>query len=278
MKGIVSFVFSRVFVVNMVIATIVLILLLFVTVSYLKSYTMFGESITVRDLSGMTVDEVEEVLGSTKLKYVIYDSVFVPGKKPLTVIDQEPKPLSKVKENRTIYITINAAKPPKVSLPDIVDKPFREATRKLENAGIRLDSVIYKPSGIDGNFVMDVLYGGQSINAGFKLQIGSRVDLVVSSGLGAPVEVPCLVGLTYGQAQLNLTDKFLVIGALVYDGTVTDTANAVIVRQIPAYQPGVMLDAATSMDLFFTQSLPESVSSSNPCAGASLGSDADEGE
>lgn len=264
MKGIVSFVFSRVFVVNMVIAVLILLVLLFCTVFYLKSYTKFGESITVRDLTGLTVDEVAEILEPSNLKYVVYDSVFVPGKKPLTVIDQEPKPLSKVKENRTIYITINAAKPPKVGLPDILEKPFREASKKLENAGLRLDSVIYRPSGIDGNFVMEVRYGGQPINAGYKLTVGSRVDLVVSSGMGDPMEVPCLTGQTLGVAQIMLTELYLTIGSTVYDATVTDTASAVIVRQIPAYESGVTLPVGTPMDLFFSQYLPEELGN-NPC-------------
>ncbi len=265
MKGLVSFVFSRVFVVNMAAALLILVMLLFGTMWYLKSYTRFGESVTVKDLSGLTVAEVEEALTSSKLKFVVFDSVFVPGKKPLTVIDQEPKPLSKVKENRTIYITINASKPPKVGLPDIIEKPFREATKKLASAGLKLDSVIYRPSGIDGNFVMEVLYGGQPINVGYRLQVGARVDLVVSSGLGDPAEAPCLLGLTLEQAKIPLTVNYLALGALVYDGTVTDTANAVIVRQIPEPQPGVMLTVGTPIDLFLSSSMPQELIDNNPC-------------
>jgi len=265
LKGLVSFVFSRVFVVNMLAALLILVMLLFGTMWYLKSYTRFGESVTVKDLSGLTVAEVEEALTSSKLKFVVFDSVFVPGKKPLTVIDQEPKPLSKVKENRTIYITINASKPPKVGLPDIIEKPFREATKKLASAGLKLDSVIYRPSGIDGNFVMEVLYGGQPINVGYRLQVGSRVDLVVSSGLGDPAEAPCLLGLTLEQAKIPLTVNYLALGALVYDATVTDTANAVIVRQIPEPQPGVMLTVGTPIDLFLSSSMPQELIDNNPC-------------
>lgn len=265
MKGLVSFIFSRVFLVNLAIAVLIMIMLLFGTMWYLKSYTRFGETVTVKDLTGLTVSEVEEALSASKLKYVVFDSVFVPGKKPLTVIDQEPKPLSKVKENRTIYITINASKPPKVALPDIIEKPFREASKKLQNAGLKLDSVIYKPSGVDGNFVMEVLYGGQPINPGFRLTVGSSVDLVVSSGFGEPAAVPCLLGLTYGEAQLNLTVNYLALGALVYDATVTDTVNAVIVRQIPEPQPGVTLNVGTPIDLFFSQALPQELIEKNPC-------------
>ncbi len=265
MKGLVSFVFSRVFVVNMAAALLILVMLLFGTMWYLKSYTRFGESVTVKDLSGLTVAEVEEALTSSKLKFVVFDSVFVPGKKPLTVIDQEPKPLSKVKENRTIYITINASKPPKVGLPDIIEKPFREATKKLASAGLKLDSVIYRPSGIDGNFVMEVLYGGQPINVGYRLQVGARVDLVVSSGLGDPAEAPCLLGLTLEQAKIPLTVNYLALGALVYDGTVTDTANAVIVRQIPEPQPGVMLTVGTPIDLFLSSNMPQELIDNSPC-------------
>jgi beta-lactam-binding protein with PASTA domain len=264
LKGIVSFVFSRVFIVNMVLAVLILIMLLFGTIWYLKSYTKFGETVTVRDLTGLTVAEVEDVLGSSKLAFVVYDSVFVPGKKPLSVIDQEPKPLSKVKENRVIYITINASKPPKVGLPDVVDKPFREASKKILNAGLKLDSIIYKPSGIEGNFVMEVLFAGQLINAGYKLPIGSKVDLVVSSGFGEAMEVPCLIGLSYNTAQITLGELYLTIGATVYDATVTDSSTAVIVRQIPEYQTGVTLNVGTPIDLFFSAYLPDELGN-NPC-------------
>lgn len=265
MKGLISFIFSRVFLVNVAIALFIMIMLLFGTMWYLKSYTHFGETVTVKDLTGLTVGEVEESLVSSNLKFVVYDSVFIPGKKPLTVIDQEPKPLSKVKENRTIYITINASKPPKVSLPNVIEKPFREASKKLKSAGLKLDSVIYKPSGVNGNFVMEVLYGGQPVNAGFRLPVGSSVDLVVSSGFGEPAAVPCLLGLTYGEAQLNLTVNYLAIGAMVYDATVTDTVNAVIVRQIPEPQPNVTLNVGTPIDLFFSRDMPQELIDNNPC-------------
>lgn len=265
MKGLISFIFSRVFLVNMAIAILILIMLLFGTMWYLKSYTRFGESVTVKDLTGLTVSEVEEALISSNLKFVVYDSVYVPGKKPLTVIDQEPKPLSKVKENRTIYITINASKPPKVGLPDIFEKPFREASKKLIGAGLKLDSVIYRPSGINGNFVMEVLYGGQPINVGYLLQVGSRVDLVVSSGFGEPAEAPCLLGMSLDVAKINLTENYLAIGALVYDGSVTDTSKAIIVRQIPEPRPGVMLNVGTPIDLFFSRDMPQELIDSNPC-------------
>ncbi|HWB63321.1 MAG TPA: PASTA domain-containing protein, partial [Chitinophagales bacterium] len=92
---------------NILIAVGIIIVLLLVVQSGLQSYTRHGESITVPDLRGMTFEQVKTTLGGKNLEWEIMDSVYDMGKPPLSIVDQNPKANSKVKEGRTIYITIN---------------------------------------------------------------------------------------------------------------------------------------------------------------------------
>ena len=98
------------------------LLILFFFYVYLPTTTNHGESITVPDLEGVNVEDLDRFLLERDLRFeVLEDSGFSTDYPPHTVLKQFPLPNSKVKENRKIYITLNSTNPPEVRMPDLVD-------------------------------------------------------------------------------------------------------------------------------------------------------------
>jgi len=260
-----DFIFSRIFLINLCIAILLLFLGTCGVLYGLDKYTHKGETITVRDLRGLSIDDVKRVLDESKLNFVISDSSYQANTKPQTVIDQEPKPGSKVKENRTIYLTINARKAPKVKMPYLIDKSLRQAISELESRDLKVGERTYKPD-IAKDAVLQQLYNGNSVDSGVMIPKGSVISLVLGSGFGqGAAQVPSLVGLTYEEARLVLVENSLNVGSTVYDNTVgtnnEDTVEAHIIRTVPP--SGAPIKMGEAVDLFFTKDVPEEIIKQN---------------
>ncbi len=255
----IDFVRSKYFWINLLIAVVVLLVVIQSTMFYLKAYTNHGETVTVPDLRGMTLEEANILLQTNKLSYFVMDSSYVVGKPASSVLDQDPPPDSKVKENRKIYVTINSVLPPKVKMPDLVDKHLRVVSPILESQGLRLGELTYRAA-LGLNVVLEQQYRGNNIKAGALVPKGSKINLVLGNGLGeTSVEVPNLIGLTLSEAKWALMSKNLNLGYVEWDETVRDSTTAVIFKQLPDYdysQPE-MLNYGEAVDVYLTKTLPE---------------------
>jgi beta-lactam-binding protein with PASTA domain len=193
----------------------------------------------VPELKGMKIENAIELLESKGLDYQI-DSVFQIDIAPGTVVQQDPEPNTNVKTNRTIYLTIITTQTPTVSLPDIVDKTFLEVQAILNGASLKVGDTIYR-SDIARDRVLDVLFAGQSIRTGEAIPKGSRINLVLGDGKGSyEVDLPDLTGLTLSEATFVLKNgASLNLGTVEYQGIIRDSANAVIIRQIPSLSDSI---------------------------------------
>ena len=99
---------------------------------YLPFSTNHGQTITVPDLSKLSVDEMQDILGDRNLRYEVSDCTFVVGAQPLTVLGQYPRANAKVKEDRKIYVTVTRRVAPLVPMPDLVNMIDRSAKRMLD--------------------------------------------------------------------------------------------------------------------------------------------------
>lgn len=267
LKNLFKFIFSRVFVVNVAILMVMLALFVGFTIYYLDSYTHHGEQITVRSLEGSTLDEVEELLASNKLNYVVNDTGYTADFPPGAVISQNPKAGALVKENRTIYLTINDVEPPKVGLPDLKYKSIRVATSILKTKDVRVGKIDYRPSSeVSGNdnYILQVLVEGDTLAPGDMIHRGSTVDLIVSSGMdGGNTVAPTLIGLTLQEAMVALIPNNLNLGSVVVapdvelGDTYEDTLAAVIYKQIP--DPETPYQVGAPVDVFIIDVLPDSL-------------------
>jgi beta-lactam-binding protein with PASTA domain len=109
---------------------------------------------------------------------------------------------------------------------------FRNAEMVLRRYGLKLGDTVFKPD-FARNSVLDQQFNGTSIKPGTKIQQGSAITLVLGNGVGLEFAVPDLFGLTYRDAREALSESGLLVGSMVPDNDVTDTANAFVYRQNP---------------------------------------------
>ncbi len=234
-KRIWAFIKTPVFWYNLAGAVGFFLLFIFLGNSMLSRYTHHGESLTVPDVRGLTYEEAKQRLDDANLDYSILDSSFVLNKKPLSVLDQQPRANSKVKRGRTVYLTINAKVPPKIKMPDLTNTSFVQACQVLDQFGLRLGQKIYKPD-LAKNTVLDQLSRGARIAPGADIVKGSTIDLVVGDGLGSSeMEVPNVLGMSLREAISLLEMSDLNVGSVVRDKGVSDSLNATVWKQNPDF-------------------------------------------
>ena len=249
------FLASKIFLRHLALAVAIGIILLLGTLLFLRIYTHHGQAITVPDMTGLTEEEVEDVILSRNLRSQVIDSVFSSEMPRGTVIKQNPGPGSRVKKNRRIFLTMNAVNPEMVTMPRLVGLSIRQARLALENAGLQLGEIEYRPDYAINN-VLQQKYRDSVIFEGTEIGKGSVIDLVLGMGLSdETTRVPDLVGLPLGIAREMIADHYLNIRAITYDLAMVnadDSANAFIWRQYPEYDQLRRLNLGMEVDIWLT--------------------------
>lgn len=230
-------------------------LIVFIEIVFLalRVYTRHGQALSVPDFSRMTIEEVSKVADLKQLRFVISDSIFTQGQKPGTIVAQNPSPDTKVKVNRTIFLTINAFNPEKVKMPNVVGVSVRQAEAIILQNRLKIGARIYVPD-IGKDYVLRQKYHGRDIAQGTMVLVGSPIDLVLSFGEGnSEVGVPDLKRLTLARARDAISDLYINLGAIIYDRGVEtreDSLKAVIYKQNPGY--GSSIRAGREIDIWLT--------------------------
>ncbi|NJN28087.1 MAG: PASTA domain-containing protein [Cyclobacteriaceae bacterium] len=200
------------------IALILLVMIVIIMVffyAYLPSTTRHGETITVPNLEGMSLNEMDDFLKRRNLNYEVADSNYFEKYPALAILKQYPLPGAYVKEGRKIYLTINKNNPELTIMPDLIDGSLKNAELVLQNAGLKRGKITYKPD-LAPNAVLEQWYGGEVIEAGAKVAMGSEIDLVVGDGLGQRVfSVPRFIGLPIDEADFSVKASGLTTGSVI---------------------------------------------------------------
>lgn len=249
------FLISKKFFRHLGLAVAIALILLLSTLLWLRIYTHHGQAIMVPDLAGLTVDEVGDVTSSRNLRFEIIDSVYSSEMPRGTVIKQNPRASTKVKKNRKIFLTMNAINPEMVSMPRMVGLSIRQARLALQNAGLILGDIKYRPDYAINN-VLQQMHGDSVIHEGTEIRKGEVIDLVLGMGLSnETTRVPELVGLGLETARKVIADYYLNIGAVTYDETMAndeDSANAFVWRQYPGFEEFRRLNMGMEVDIWLS--------------------------
>lgn len=179
-KDLGAFLKSKLFLKNLVLAVVVIIVFFSGIALFLSKYTRHGEYIVLQNLSQKKLSDVEDLLKSEELNYIIIDSVYVENSVPGLVVNQNPYPGAHVKRGRNIYLYITSTLPPLVEMPDLVDKSLRQAKNLLDNAGLKMGQVHMVISPLSG-FVLSQAYKDKPIQPGTKIPKGSVINLEVAN-------------------------------------------------------------------------------------------------
>ena len=125
---------------NIVLAIVFVVALVVVINLLLGMFTNHGETITVPDLTSMSVSEASREAGSHKLRVEVTDSIYVRRMAKGAVYSQNPKAGSQVKKGRRILLTINALHSKKVTMPNLVGYSMRQAKAELNSRGLTLSA------------------------------------------------------------------------------------------------------------------------------------------
>jgi beta-lactam-binding protein with PASTA domain len=182
MRNFLNFLGSRQFLIQLGLAAVVLVLLVFAVLQWLKSSTHHGDFVEVPDLAKLSVTEMRDVLDEADLRFEVVDSAnFNPDYPRFSIIEQNPPAGNKVKQNRKIYVTVNPSGYKKITVPDIIQVTRRNATSMLRAVGLDVDEVTYIDE-LGKDMVYRIRYQGKYIKPGDKLPRTSKIELVCGNG------------------------------------------------------------------------------------------------
>lgn len=168
----------KIYLFHFIAAVLSVFLFLWIISIYLNTFTKHAQYIDTPDILHLPIKDAIKIIENKKLRYTIIDSIYKPELKPGIVIDQNPEPFTKVKENRNIYITITSFQPPRIQMPKLQDLSERQAIMLIKSYDLKLGKIIYQPSYCNG-CVIQQLFNNKEIAPGEYIKKGSIIDIVV---------------------------------------------------------------------------------------------------
>lgn len=246
------------------VAVIVLVFLLLVFL-WLRIYTHHGQRLIMPDYTGQIFETAMRDAKARSFRMVAVDSVHIVGKRGHEIIIQNPLPDARVKENRTIYVTITklaADQVPLSRLPALYGKSFERKKLELKQ-GFDIQSEIagrmYDPG--EPDHILAVIYKGDTIidkrkrGSDVLIDKGGTLSFIVSQRTGGKLPVPDLICMTYAEAQFLLSNSGLEIAEVIQEDGIVDVLTAYVSGQVPDPSEG-MIEQGSGMRLSLSSEKP----------------------
>ncbi|VXB88448.1 PASTA domain-containing protein [Flavobacterium sp. 9AF] len=177
-----KFLTSKTFFIQLAMAFGIIIVLGFILLKFLDFRTNHGEEIPVPDLSKMQVAIADEKLKEIGLELLLLDTVdFRKEMPPFSIVEQNPKAGTTVKDGRKIYVKLNSGGFMDVKLPDFYEKTYRQISANLKSLELKEGKITYKK-----NMAKDVVLGltqnGRTLKKGDKVKKNSVIDFILGDG------------------------------------------------------------------------------------------------
>lgn len=247
-----GFIFSKVFVKNLLYSFVAVGVIVGFFVIWLGSYTGHNDFVEVPDLRGILPEEAAAQLDELGLAFEIIDSVYNEGAQG-TILEQIPEPGSRVKESRKLFVTVNSSNPPMKKVNVKIGESLRIAATKLGILGVAFTTE-YKPD-ICSDCVLSMKYQGKDFKSGDLVKKGDKIVLVLGQRGDEKMPVPSLIGLSLDSAEFRLTRSSLALGYPFYDLDVLteeDSSNARIYRQSPSSSAEPALRIGSQVDIWLS--------------------------
>ncbi len=243
---------------------IVLVMLLVLSI-----ITRHGKEYELPDLVNTNLSD----LGASNplaLDPVVVDSIYREGVDGGLVLLQSPKAGTKIKRGRKVYVTVSRFMPNDAVVPDIVGGiNVKTAISQLNAVGLKGGKLKFVESPYR-NIVINATYGGRNVEPGQRLVGGAAIDLIV--GLGddqslAVEKVPFVIGKKSDRARFEILSASMNVGIEHFEN-VTDRFNAVVCKQVPAYNGVTKHHFGTYVELWYRdanqQEIDQMVKNYNP--------------
>ena len=163
---------------------------------------------------------------SIELTVVPYSEKHIAG----TVIKMFPRAFTKVKEGRTINLTV-AGQDQDIDIPDISNLSLRNAKIILTKMGLGIDTIIYEYDNTipNGYITFQLPKKGQIVK--------SSTNMTIGVSLGSPPDyyiIPDVVNLSLNRAREEILDKGLRVGQITREYQPDLLPNTVIEQNMTA--------------------------------------------
>lgn len=185
MKRIWNFIIHNVYIKNILIAAILFVALILGVFKWLDIYTRHGQAIVVPDVRGLSISEAATQFKERALLFSIVDSVYNNNVPPGGIVETMPKAGIKVKEGRTIFLTVNSMAPALLVIPDLQYQSVRQARATLLAVGFSNISVKYVP-GPYKDLVAGITHNETDIFEGDRIAAQTPLTLLVNDGMIDP--------------------------------------------------------------------------------------------
>ena len=177
-----KFLTSRTFFIQAFLALAIVVVFTFLVIQFLDFRTNHGQEIKVPDLSKMKLEIAEEKLNELDLEVFLLDTVeFNADFPPFTILEQDPKAGSLVKDGRKVYVKLNAGEFTDITIPEFKDKTFRQISSTIKSLTLKEGKITYKPH-IAKDVVLQIYQNGRRLRAGDKVKKNSTLDFVLGDG------------------------------------------------------------------------------------------------
>ncbi len=238
---------------------------------FLGCFTNHGESVQVDDFTGMELSDAKRQARDKDFEFVIMDSVWTEGKPSGIILKQTPKPLSRVKEGRKIYVTVTG-NPDAYRLPDLKLSAydFDRYSKKLAMNGVksRIKERVYDRKQSE-NSILYFYHDGKKITerevkSGYYVMPGDVLEFVVTEQLSNELQVPDLVCMNFSAAEFLVSSSNLIIGTVNDEGAISNQSTAYVSRQEPP--AGEPIQMGGQITVWVTQTLPDGCSEAQNAA------------
>jgi eukaryotic-like serine/threonine-protein kinase len=216
---------------------------------------VFTKTVTVPDLTGMTVTEASTTLNDAGLRLGTVTNKSTPDAAQGTVLSQTPKAGAQAGEGGSVDVVVASAAA--VAVPNLLGLTQSEATAQITGAGFTLGVIA---QAFDENAPAGQVVG-QAPAAGTQLLPGSQIGITVSSGPApsaspAASAVPDVVGQEQAQAESTLQSA----GFTVAVQNVSDPSApaGTVIGQTPS--AGVFAQPGSSVTILVAQAVSASPS------------------
>lgn len=180
--SLIKFLTSRTFFIQAFLAIAIVVVFTFLVIQFLDFRTNHGQEIKVPDLSKMKLEIAEEKLSELDLEVFLLDTVeFNADFPPFTILEQDPKAGSLVKDGRKVYVKLNAGEFTDITIPEFKDKTFRQISATIKSLTLKEGKITYKPH-IARDIVLQIYQNGRRLRAGDKVKKNSTLDFVLGDG------------------------------------------------------------------------------------------------
>ena len=205
-------------------------------------YTRQNQNRIMINIKNKHLDDAIYILKSENYKYEVSDTLYTNKFQLGTIVDQYPKPNTRVKSGRTVRLKI--AQPEKsVAIPNLIGQSRRSAELELNQMGLLIDTVYteYNPEYPNGTIAW------QYPKAGDRRKKGMGIQITVSKGMPPNFfQVPNLIGLSINQAKDLIFKSRLKVGKISYHQDQDLVPYTVLDQSI---KNGTVLDASATINL-----------------------------